>query len=188
MDDPPSQQIASKSTVPLSCYVCRGCFYQVRCRQLIVDLGCHTFKRLRSGTLTSISTGFPTSSSIQSSSLDHPSYFPTHNSRMAQYAGLEFDARRSGVVSDDGLHEVSPLSKGFDEKKSPYMDSTNALPQDRPQEKRICGFRRATFWLSITTALALALAIVAAAVGGYLAVKRGHSLDQLQQAEAYVSG
>lgn len=92
---------------------------------------------------------------------------------MAQYAGLEFDARRSGVVSDDGLHEVSPLSKGFDEKKSPYMDSTNALPQDRPQEKRICGFRRATFWLSITTALALALAIVAAAVGGYLAVKRG---------------
>jgi hypothetical protein len=104
---------------------------------------------------------------------------------MSQIPGLEFDARQSGIVSDDGLHAVSPMSRGLDEKKTQYMDSANIFPQGQPQERRIFGFRRAVFWLSIATALALALAIVAAAVGGSLAVKRAHNLDQLQQAQAY---
>ncbi|KAL2042476.1 hypothetical protein N7G274_004969 [Stereocaulon virgatum] len=99
---------------------------------------------------------------------------------MSQAPGLEFDARQSGTVSDDGLHAVSPISRVFNQ-KTQYMDSANIPPQGQPQQKRIFGFRRAVFWFSIVTALALALAIVAAAVGGSLAVKRA---DQLQQAQA----
>ena len=107
----------------------------------------------------------------------------------AQDAGLEVDTLRSpvspqdgllSIVSDyteDGLHSVVN-----DDKKQPHWTPPNDLTTYEPQEKKIFGFRKATFWLSIATAIALAFAIVAAAVGGFLAAKRSHELNQLQQA------
>ena len=107
----------------------------------------------------------------------------------AQGAGLEVDTLRSPVsphdgllsfasdYTEDGLHSVAN-----DEKKHPHWTPPNDLTVHEPMEKRIFGFRKATFWLSVATAIALAFAIGAAAAGGTLAAKRSHELNQLRQA------
>ena len=107
----------------------------------------------------------------------------------AQEADLEVDTLRSPVSARDGLlssasdYTESGLHSVInDDKKQPHWTTQNDLTTDETQEKKIFGFRKATFWLSIATAIALAFAIVAAAVGGSLAARRSHELSQLQQA------
>ena len=104
-----------------------------------------------------------------------------------QDAGLEVDTVRSPVSPRDGLlSSASDYTDGrlhsvaTDDNKQPYWMTPDGVAHG-PQERRIFGFRKATFWLSIATAIALAFAIVAAAVGGSLAAKRSHELKQLQQ-------
>ena len=107
----------------------------------------------------------------------------------AQGAGLEVDTLRSPVSPQDGLLSIASdyTEDGLhsvinEDKKQPHWTPLNDLTAHEPQERRILGFRKATFWLSVATAIALALAMVAAAVGGSLAAKRSHELDQLKQA------
>ena len=107
----------------------------------------------------------------------------------AQVADLEVDTLRSPVSLHHGLlSSASDYTEGGlnsvvnDGKEQPYWTTPNDLTTHEPQEKKIFGFRKATFWLSIATAIALAFAIVAAAVGGSLAARRSHELNQLQQA------
>ena len=107
----------------------------------------------------------------------------------AQDADLEVDTLRSPVSPRDGLlSSASDYTEGGlhsvvnDDKKQPHWTTRDDLTTHGPQEKKIFGFRKATFWLSIATAIALAFAIVAAAVGGSLATRRSHELIQLQQA------
>ena len=102
-------------------------------------------------------------------------------------AGLEVDTVRSPASPRDALlSSVSDYTDGrlhsvvTDDKKQPYWMTPDGVTH-APQERKIFGFRKATFWLSIATAIALAFAIVAAAVGGSLAAKRSHELNQLQQ-------
>ena len=104
-----------------------------------------------------------------------------------QNAGLEVDTVRSPVSPRDGLlSNASDYTDGqlhsivTDDKKQPYWMTPDGVIRE-PQEKKIFGFRKATFWLSIATAIALAFAIIAAAVGGSLAAKKSHELNQLQQ-------
>lgn len=110
----------------------------------------------------------------------------------AQGAGLEVDTLRSPVSPQDGLLSIASdyTEDGLhsvvnDDKRQPHWTPPNDLTAHEPREKEIFGFRKATFWLSVATAIALAFAIVAAAVGGSLAVRRSHELDQLQQARVY---
>ena len=107
----------------------------------------------------------------------------------AQDADLEVDTLRSSVSPRDGLlSSASDYTEGGlhsvinDDKKQPHWTTRDDLTSREPQERKIFGFRKATFWLSIATAIALAFAIVAAAVGGSLAATRSHELNQLQQA------
>lgn len=102
-------------------------------------------------------------------------------------AGLEVDTVRSPISLGDGLlSSASVYTDGrlhsvvTDDKKQPYWIRPDHVTHES-QERKDFGFRKATFWLSIATAVALALAIVAAAVGGSLAAKRSHELNQLQQ-------
>ncbi len=107
----------------------------------------------------------------------------------AQDADLEVDTLRSAVSPRDGLlSSASDYTEGGlysavnDDKQQPHWTTSTDLTTNEPQEKKIFGFRKATFWLSIATAIALAFALVAAAVGGSLAARRSHELKQLQQA------
>ena len=104
-----------------------------------------------------------------------------------QNGDLEVDTVRSPVSPRDGLlSSASDYTDGrlhsivTDDKKQTSWMTPDGVNRE-PQEKKIFGFRKATFWLSIATAIALAFAIVAAAVGGSLAAKRSHELHQLQQ-------
>ena len=107
---------------------------------------------------------------------------------MAQRAAdLEVDTTRSPITLGDGLHSsASDYTDGrlhsvvTNDKQQPYPMTPDRVPHES-QERKIFGFRKATFWLSIATAIALAFAIVAAAVGGSLAAKNSHELHQLQQ-------
>ena len=110
---------------------------------------------------------------------------------MAQGAAdLEVGTSRSPASPRDGLlSSASDYTDGrlhsvvTDDKKQPYWMTPDGVSHGS-QERKIFGFRKATFWLSIATAIALAFAIVAAAVGGCLAAKRSHELNQLQQQRA----
>lgn len=107
----------------------------------------------------------------------------------AQGDGLEVDTLRSPVSPHDGLLSIASdyTEDGLhsiinNDKTQPHWTPPDDLTTHDPQEKKIFGFRKATFWLSTATAITLAFAIVAAAVGGSLAAKRSHELNQLQQA------
>ena len=108
----------------------------------------------------------------------------------AQGAEPEADTLKSPVSPHDGLLSIASdytedgLHSVFnDDKTQPHWTPPIDLPAHEPQEKRILGFRKATFWLSAATAIALAFAIAAATVGGTLASKRSHELNQLRQAK-----
>ena len=108
----------------------------------------------------------------------------------AQGADPEVDTLKSPVSPHDGLLSIASdytedgLHSVFnDEKTQPHWTPPIDLTAHEPREKRILGFRKATFWLSAATAIALAFAIAVVAVGGTLAAKRSHELNQLRQAQ-----
>ena len=78
MDNPPSQQIVSKSTVLLH-------MQRVFIKSEAGSLSWTRMSHFQAAEIRNINVnqhiGSTTSSSLQSSSLKHPSYFLTHNSR-----------------------------------------------------------------------------------------------------------
>ena len=90
--------------------------------------------------------------------------------------GLELDIRHSGVQSVQEEHSlpeayqrtVGPLGKA--------EERPNSTARSEPQNL-IFGLRSITFWLIVGLVMGWVLAIVAAAVGGSIAVHRMHELS-----------
>lgn len=104
---------------------------------------------------------------------------------MSQYqgAGLERDLRQGEdefpIVDNNGdqskyLNQKEPIYTSGEEIKYAHL-----TPQPDLRRNRICGIRKTTFWLTIALAAVLSLGVVGAGIAGSLAVKRGHSSNQM---------
>ena len=81
--------------------------------------------------------------------------------------GLELDRRNDSMPDEGDKYVFYPQQIGAQASQTPMPS------QPGPSSKRFCGLRLSTVVLSVALAVVTVLAVVAAAVGGSLAAKRG---------------
>ena len=86
--------------------------------------------------------------------------------------GLEVDGRNNLPIPYQKDGEYPKYYNGEEQGDQPPYKSDSSVPHS--QSRHFCGLRPATFVLSITLAIFVVLAGVAAGVAGSLAAKRGH--------------
>lgn len=85
------------------------------------------------------------------------------------------------LFEDNGLHlGTSPVNHGVPYRSQPppvaragpenHQHHPNIRPGKRPQDPRICGLRKATFWLALALAVVVVVAAVVGGVGGSIAM------------------
>lgn len=97
----------------------------------------------------------------------------------AQSTGLEVDSRSEGLQyapEENNYPEAYRTQDASSENQAGGYDAPKKTPP--AHERRMFGLRTATFWLSIALALSILFAVLAAAIGGLLAAKRLHELNQ----------
>ena len=90
-----------------------------------------------------------------------------------QQPGLEH-AQDEGAIPE----VVGQQQQQYQPEPKPHYGNYEPVPGHR-RERRICGVRPVTFFLSVALAVILALGVVGTGVAGSLAVKRQHEVDRL---------